>query len=103
MTMAQKDPDFLMADYAAHAKKVLDGISEFMASKDSSPKFDRKKARDSLRAMAAMIGPGEAADTDPTLEAEERRIKSGQESARGDKRTASDSRYAGPTSPYLGT
>jgi hypothetical protein len=106
---------FKISDYAAQLKPHTDYLSEIMSDGSAATlKEDRRaKLQAAAQSLVDMLGTGEAAtDTDPTLEAEEKRLKGEptQESARGDKRTASDSRRvahdsrgAGPTSPWLGT
>jgi hypothetical protein len=82
MTMA--DPDFKLAEFGAHTKVILDCIE---SATDQKP-FNRKAARDAIKALGDMLGPGEAQDSetphDPT--------HGKQESARGDKAKANDSR-----------
>jgi hypothetical protein len=86
------DPDFQLSEFGKQTKVILDCIE---SATDQKP-FNRKAARDAIKALGDMLGPGEAAtDTDPTLAEQERKLKGGpvQEKATGDKRTASDSRY----------
>src|SRR5882672_5497089 len=95
---------FKISDYAAQLKPHTDYLAEIMSDESAATlKEDRRaKLQAAAKALVEMLADGEVSgDTDPTLEAEEKRLKGGsQEQARGDAQRASDSRYAGPTSPW---
>jgi hypothetical protein len=82
------DPDFKLAEFGKQTKVILDCIE---SATDQKP-FNRKAARDAIKAMGDMLGPGEASDSDPALSQQET-LKRKQEIATGDRSRASDSRY----------
>lgn len=79
------DPDFKLADFAKHVSILADCMGGVTKEK---PTMDRKAARDAIAQLSAMLGPGEAEDTDPALAEQERKLKSAPT-----QETAKDSRY----------
>jgi hypothetical protein len=82
------DPDFKVSDFAKHMKVLYDCMANV---DDKKPTFDRKAARDAIKAMGDMLGTGEADDSDPVLDPQERKLKGG--SPTQERATGNDSRH----------
>ena len=80
------DPDFKLADFAKHVSILADCMGGVTKEK---PTMDRKAARDAIAQLSAMLGPGEAEDTDPALAEQERKLKTSAPT----QEVAKDSRY----------